>query len=118
MYKQIYDKGDGTPKLIKTVVNEDTGEDEFQYDGTEYTDIAPPTGIYQPIYFLDDEWHGLTREQWLKQQSDPEPTDPSQSEIEVGTLQMELFKLQVAVGDLREENAQLVKEVVALRGEN
>lgn len=118
MYKQIFAKDDGNPELIKQTTDEETGELIYDYDPEEYTDEMPPSSLYLPIHYRDGEWHGLTKEQWLGQQPDPDPVDPSQSEIEVGTLQMELFKLQVAVGDLRVENAQLVKEVVALRGEN
>lgn len=118
MYKQVFAKDDGNPKLIKQTTDEETGELIYDYDPEEYTDEMPPSSLYLPIHYRDGEWHGLTKEQWLGQQPAPDPVDPSQSEIEVGTVQMELFKLQVAVGDLREENAQLVKEVVALRGEN
>lgn len=116
MFKQIYNKGDGKPKLIQTVVDEDTGEEVYQYDETEYTDVAIPSGIYEPIYFLDGEWHGLTREQWLAQQPEPDPVIPTDQQVESGMMQVELFKTQMEIQELRTENAKIIAELVELKG--
>ena len=116
MFKQIFNKDDGSVELIQPVIDENTGQEMFKYDENKYTDIVPPSNLYQPIYFRDGEWHGLTKEQWQRRQTDDDPIEPSQNDIERGTMQMELFKLQLMVQDLQSENASLVKQVVDLKG--
>lgn len=116
MFKQIFKKDDGQVELISSDFDEETGREKFNYDEVEYTDIAPPSSLYQPIYFRDGKWHGLSKEEWEKFQKDDDPIEPSQNDVERGTMQMELFKLQLMVQDLQSENASLTKEIVGLKG--
>lgn len=118
MYKQVFDKSNGQPKLIKQTTDEETGQLKYEYDQEEYTEEMPPSSLYDPIFYRDGRWQGLTKEQWEARQPDPEPVEPSETEIERGTMQMEIFKLQLMVQDLQDENASLTKEVVELKGGN
>lgn len=117
MYKQVFDKSNGQPKLIKQTTDEETGQLKYEYDQEEYTEEMPPSSLYDPIFYRDGRWQGLTKEQWEARQPEPEPVEPSETEIERGTMQMEIFKLQLMVQDLQSENATLTKEVVALKGD-
>lgn len=116
MFKQIFDKGNGNPKLIEQITDEETGELIYDYDREEYTDETPPSELYQPIHYRDGEWHGLTREQWLAQQPEPDPIEPTGQQVESGMMQVELFKTQMELQELREENANIIAEIVALKG--
>lgn len=118
MYKQVFDKSNGQPKLIKQTTDEETGQLKYEYDQEEYTEEMPPSSLYDPIFYRDGRWQGLTKEQWEARQPEPEPVEPSETEIERGTMQMEIFKLQLMVQDLQDENASLTKEVVELKGGN
>ena len=118
MYKQVFDKSNGQPKLIKRTEDEQTGQLKYEYDQEEYTEEMPPSSLYDPIFYRDGRWQGLTKEQWEARQPEPEPVEPSEGEIERGTMQMEIFKLQLMVQDLQDENASLTKEVVELKGGN
>ena len=101
---------DGTPFIVEL-----NDEGEYVYPKDEYTEVAPPEGIYQPFYYDGNEWIGSTKEEWESNliQEDREPT---QEEIESARTQMELFKAQVAIQELRQENAEIIKEIVGLKG--
>ena len=101
---------DGTPFIVEL-----NDEGEYVYPKDEYTEVAPPEGIYQPFYYDGNEWIGTSKEEWESNlvQEDREPT---QEEIESARTQMELFKAQVAIQELRQENAEIIKEIVGLKG--
>lgn len=116
MFKQIFNKDDGSVELIQTVIDENTGQEVFKYDESKYTDIAPPSNLYQPIYFRDGEWHGLTKEEYENRKPEPEPHTPSSIEIELGQTQFELFKTQRVTDELRAENEKIKEELENLKG--
>lgn len=79
MYKQIWDFN-GEAFLVESVtkyksaegVNTSAPSDEiyeeievFEYDDT-FTDIQPPDGLYTPISFDGEQWHGTPYDEWLK----------------------------------------------------
>ena len=101
---------DGTPYLVYK-----DEEGEYQYPDDEWTEVSPPEGIYSPFYFNGNEWIGTSKEEWESNliQEDREPT---REEIESARTQMELFKAQVAIQELRQENAEIIKEIVGLKG--
>ncbi|WP_426457040.1 hypothetical protein [Staphylococcus cohnii] len=86
-FKQVF-LYDGTPYLAFR--NEDG---EYDYPNDEWTEVAPPEGIYSPFYFNGNEWVGATREEWETQQEKP-PVDPKTLEMMVSQLQ-----LQVMIGN-------------------
>lgn len=116
MFKQVFHKSNGQPELIKQTEDEQTGQLKYEYDQEEYTEEMPPSNLYDPIFYRDGRWQGLTKEQWEARRPEPE-VEPSEGDIERGTMQMEIFKLQLMVQDLQSENATLTKEVVALKGD-
>ena len=101
---------DGTPYMVYK-----DEEGEYQYPNDEWTEVSPPEGIYSPFYFNGNEWIGTSKEEWESNliQEDREPT---REEIESARTQMELFKAQVAIQELRQENAEIIKEIVGLKG--
>ena len=101
---------DGTPCLVYK-----DEEGEYQYPDDEWTEVSPPEGIYSPFYFNGNDWIGTSKEEWESNliQEDREPT---REEIESARTQMELFKAQVAIQELRQENAEIIKEIVGLKG--
>ena len=101
---------DGTPFIVEL-----NDEGEYVYPKDEYTEVAPPEGIYQPFYYDGNEWIGSTKEEW-ESNLIQEDREPSQEEIESARTQMELFKAQVAIQELRQENAEIIKEIVGLKG--
>lgn len=104
MEKLVY-KFDGTPIIIKENV-------EYDFD---YTETPPPEGIYSPFYYNGVEWIGSTKEEF--EESNPiNPYEPSVTEIELAKTQMELFKAQLSIEQLRQDNADIIKKIVEMEG--
>ncbi|MBM6630340.1 hypothetical protein JTF04_11645 [Mammaliicoccus vitulinus] len=103
---------DGTPFLAEL-----NNEGEYVYPNDEWTEVPPPEGIYQPFYYNGNEWIGATREEWERNQEEIDH-EPSNAEIELARTQMELFKAQVSIEELRQDNANIIKEIVLLKGGN
>ena len=58
MYKQIFNKTNGKPELIKSMKDKETGKEYFDYNESEYTTEIPPSNLYEPIYFENGKWIG------------------------------------------------------------
>lgn len=123
MFKQIFDKSNGKPKLIENVTNEDTGESYFDYDQSIYTDIMPESGLYQPIYFRDGKWHGSTKEDWEAAQPPKEETPKDINKILLATTQMQLAEVVSTLSDkekdvemLKTQNAEILLKLTELEG--
>lgn len=84
-FKQIYDKSTGNERLIQS--NE---EGNFEYDEFLYTEIMPPSNVYDPKYFDGNEWIGTSKEEWESNQSKP-PIEPKVLEMMVSQLQMQVM---------------------------
>ncbi|WP_239704689.1 MULTISPECIES: hypothetical protein [unclassified Mammaliicoccus] len=84
MFKQVY-LFDGTPYLA--YLND---EGEYVYPNDEYTEVAPPEGIYQPFYYDGNEWIGTSKEDWERNQSKP-PIEPKVLEMLVSQLQLQMM---------------------------
>lgn len=105
MSKLVYKSENGSPIII-----DETTEYNF-----EWTETPPPEGIYSPFYFNGVEWIGNSKEEF--EESNPiNPYEPSTTETELANTQMELFKAKVAIEQLRKENADIIKEIVILKG--
>ena len=85
MFKQIYDKSNGVPILIQS-----DEEGNFDYDDFLYTEIMPPSNVYDPKYFDGNEWIGASKEEWESNQSKP-PIEPKVLEMMVSQLQMQVM---------------------------
>ena len=76
---------DGTPFIVEL-----NDEGEYVYPKDEYTEVAPPEGIYQPFYYDGNEWIGSTKEEWEAIQTSP-PLTPKAIELLVAQLQMQVM---------------------------
>lgn len=117
MYKQIYNKLNGEPKLIQDNYDEKSGVSIFEYDKEKYTDSMPPNNLYQPIHFDEDsnKWIGTSYEKWKEDQNDIEPYEPSTVEVDLAQSQLQLFSTQLELQELRQENADTTKELFKVK---
>lgn len=105
MYKQIFNKSDGAPKLIETGI----------FDTEQYTEIQPPNGLYQPIHFDGKEWIGTPYEEWKKQQIETEPPkkdDETHKDQIIADLSLELLKTQEELKDVRKDISDLTIQLL------
>lgn len=108
MYKQIFNKQDGTPSL----------NDTDNYDKEKYTDIQPPNGLYQPIHFDGIQWIGTSYEEWIEKQPKTEHEDANSLQKATANLQMQVMKSNMAQAQLQKQNAQMMMEITKLKGGN
>lgn len=102
MCKQIF-LYDGTPLLV--YVNE---ENEYEYPGEKWTEIAPPPGIFSPFYFNGSEWIGSTKEEHNGTLPPEIPYTPSNSQLQLAMTQMQLTKTVVQLQKSQKELANVV----------
>lgn len=106
MYKEIYYIKNGKPSLIK--------EDE-SYDESVFTNVQPPSELYQPIYFKDGKWIGTPYEEWLKQQVEVE-TPKQDTEVHkdqiIAELSLELIRTQEELNDVRKDISDLTMQLL------
>ncbi|MCG1062964.1 hypothetical protein K4R20_10970 [Staphylococcus epidermidis] len=103
MYKQIFNKSDGAPKLIETGI----------FDTEQYTEIQPPNGLYQPIHFDGKEWIGTPYEEWKKQQVEvpKQDTEVHKNQI-IAELSLELIRTQEELSDVRKDVSDLTIQLL------
>lgn len=101
MYKQIFNKTDGTPKLIETNV----------FDTEQFTDVQPPNGLYQPIHFDGEKWIGTQYDEWVKHQpkEDVEAIPDEKDEI-IATLSIQLLQTETKILSIQEDIANLTRQ--------
>ena len=105
--KQIYFY-DGTSFLV--MENEDG---ELEYPEEQWTDIAPPEGIYAPFYFDGEKWVGTSYEEWLEQQPKVEVEEaPDAKDILIADLTLQLMETQNTVENLQNDMASLTLQVL------
>lgn len=105
--KQIYFY-DGTPFL--TMENKDG---ELEYPKEQWTDIAPPEGLYEPIHFDGEKWIGTPYEEWLEQQPKFEVEEtPNDKDILIADLTLQLMETQGVVSNLQNDIASLTLQVL------
>lgn len=107
-FKQVY-LYNGTPYLAYK--NEDG---EYEYPQDEWTDVAPPEGIYMPYYFDGSEWIGTSEEDWEENnpKGDYEPTDV---EKDLAKTQMKSFNTQIELEVIRQDQAHAMEEIFKLK---
>lgn len=108
--KQIYFY-DGTPFLV--MENEDG---ELEYPEGQWTDIAPPEGLYAPIHFDGKKWIGNTKENWEDSQPKGESEDSTNKNDEkedvIADLSLELLKTQEELNDVRKDMSDLTIQLL------
>ena len=106
MFKQIYNREDGKPKLIES--NE---EGVFNFDKFIYTDIAPTSDLYEPMYFDGSEWVGSSKEEYEESRPKEEIPQPSASELMMASTQMQVAESSFQLRDTQKKLAQSMLDV-------
>ena len=104
MFKQVF-LYDGTPYLASL-----NNEGEYDYPNDEWTDVAPPEGIYSPFYFNGNEWIGSTKEEYEESLPKEEPIQPSASELMMASTQMQVAESSFQLRDTQKKLAQSILE--------
>lgn len=106
-------------------------DDNGQYNiPTNATDIAPESGLYQPLHFNIDKqkWEGVSKEEWKKEHPHEEDNlidlpnlnlSGTDEELRVmfANMQVQLVQANTMVMQLSQQNAQLSQELVKLNQE-
>lgn len=107
MFKQVY-LFDGTPYLA--YLND---EGEYVYPKDEYTEVAPPEGIYQPFYYDGNEWIGTSKEEWERNNiTDPTPDD---LKLMVSNLQKQLVMSNLNMSKMSQVNMTQTNDIKELK---
>lgn len=74
-------------------------------------------GLYEPqtFDFEKQKWSGLTYEEWLKNQPEPLPNNPSSTDKAIAQLTLQAAQQKVTQDKL---NAQVLLEIAQLKGGN
>lgn len=105
--KQIYFY-DGTSFLV---LENENGE--LEYPEEQWTDIAPPEGIYEPYHFDGVKWIGTSYEKWLEQQPKNEVEEiPNDKDALISELTLQLMETQNTVTNLQNNMADLTLQVL------
>lgn len=105
MYKEIYYIKNGKPSLIK--------EDE-SYDESVFTNVQPPSELYQPIYFKDGKWVGTPYEEWIANHPKPDEVEeiPDEKDEIIADLSIQLLEAQNAISTVRNDVANLTIQLL------
>ena len=99
---------DGTPFIV-----EFNDEEEYVYPKDEYTEVAPPEGIYQPFYYDGNEWIGTSKEEWeLNNITDPTPDD---LKLMVSNLQKQLVMSNLNMSKMSQVNMTQTNDIKELK---
>lgn len=119
MFKQIFDKTNGTPKLIQSIIDEEMGAERFVYDEDRYTEEMPSSELYEPISYKDGEWQGISYNEWeynrsVEKDEEEEKTlyEPNTSEKMLAKTQMQVTKTANQLMKSQKEQAALAMELV------
>lgn len=104
MFKQVF-LYDGTPYLAYL-----NSEGEYDYPNDEWTEVAPPEGIYSPFYFNGNEWVGSTKEGYEESLPKEEIPQPSASESMMASTQMQVAENSFQLRDTQKQLAQSMLE--------
>ncbi|WP_145464935.1 hypothetical protein [Staphylococcus saprophyticus] len=104
MFKQVF-LYDGTPYLASL-----NNEGEYDYPNDEWTEVAPPEGIYSPFYFNGNEWVGSTKEEYEESLPKEEISQPSASELMMASTQMQIAESSFQLRDTQKQLAQSMLE--------
>ena len=104
MFKQVF-LYDGTPYLAYL-----NSEGEYDYPNDEWTEVAPPEGIYSPFYFNGNEWVGSTKEEYEESLPKEEIPQPSASELMMASTQIQVAESSFQLRDTQKQLAQSMLE--------
>ncbi|MDL0112361.1 hypothetical protein [Mammaliicoccus sciuri] len=99
---------DGTPFVVEL-----NNEGEYVYPKDEYTEVAPPEGIYQPFYYDGNEWIGTSKEEWeLNNITEPTPDD---LKLMVSNLQKQLVMSNLNMSKMSQVNMTQTNDIKELK---
>lgn len=99
---------DGTPFIVEL-----NDEGEYVYPNDEYTEVAPPEGIYQPFYYDGNEWIGTSKEEWeLNNITDPTPDN---LKLMVSNLQKQLVMSNLNMSKMSQVNMTQTNDIKELK---
>ena len=99
---------DGTPFIVEL-----NDEGEYVYPKDEYTEVAPPEGIYQPFYYNGNEWIGTSKEEWeLNNITKPTPDD---LKLMVSNLQKQLVMSNLNMSKMSQVNMTQTNDIKELK---
>lgn len=107
MFKQVY-LFDGTPYLA--YLND---EGEYVYPKDEYTEVAPPEGIYQPFYYDGNEWIGTSKEEW--ELNNITESTPDNLKLMVSNLQKQLVMSNLNMSKMSQVNMTQTNDIKELK---
>ena len=118
MFKQVFNKSNGRPKLIQSIFDDETGIERFVYDESKYTEEMPSSELYEPISYKNGKWQGISYDEWKYNRSVEEsgeektPYIPNTSEKMLAQAQMQVTKTANQLMKSQKEQAALAIELV------
>lgn len=118
MFKQIFDKTNGTPKLIQSTLDDETCIERFVYDESKYTEEMPPSELYEPISYKNGKWQGISYDEWEynrsieKDEEEKLPYKPNANEMMLAQAQMQVTKTANQLMKSQKEQAALAIELM------
>lgn len=118
MFKQIFNKSNGRPKLIQSIFDDETGIERFVYDESKYTEEMPPSELYEPISYKNGKWQGISYDEWEynrsieKDEEEKLPYKPNANEMMLAQAQMQVTKTANQLMKSQKEQAALAIELV------
>ncbi|MGL4016637.1 hypothetical protein, partial [Staphylococcus nepalensis] len=106
----------GKPQLINSLMDEDSGEVYFKYDESEYTTEMPPSDLFEPIYYKDEQWYGISKEEWLESLPEEEPDVPNSKDLLNAQLLANDLEHNSKIEDLQQDIANLTAELLKVQG--
>lgn len=118
MLKQFFRKKDGKPILAEGYYIGEGEEEIFDVNEHHYTDIKPPSKLYDPIYFDDEssEWKGNTYEEWVESLPKDEPVNPSETDLLNAQLISNDIENNAKIKELQQDIANLTTELLTITG--
>lgn len=118
MLKQFFRKKDGKPILAGGYYIGEGEEEIFDVNEHHYTDIKPPSKLYDPIYFDDEssEWKGNTYEEWVESLPKDEPVNPSETDLLNAQLISNDIEHNAKIKELQQDIANLTTELLTIKG--
>ncbi|MGS5040264.1 hypothetical protein ACVDHH_01425 [Staphylococcus saprophyticus] len=121
MFKQIFDKTNGTPKLIQSTLDEETGAERFVYDEDRYTEEMPSSELYEPIFYKDGKWQGISYNEWeynrsVEESGEEKNETPSTNDLLNAQLLSNDLEQNSKIEDLQQDIANLTAELLKLQG--
>lgn len=118
MLKQFFRRKDGKPILAEGRYIGEGEEEFFDVNEHHYTDIKPPSKLYDPIYFDDEssEWKGSTYEEWVESLPKDEPVNPSETDLLNAQLISNDIEHNAKIKELKQDIANLTTELLTIKG--